>query len=76
MPDEAVCRYLNLVDRRLFILTHSGIDWKPEYEVELETIDRELGRLRVMVDQEHERRQDICRYQETVQCLSRTAGRC
>lgn len=36
MTDKEVCRYLELVDRRLFILIHSGIDWKPEYTPELE----------------------------------------
>ena len=50
MQDEEVCRYLKLVDRRLFILTHSGINWKPEYGSEMEAIDRELAGLRVMID--------------------------
>ena len=42
MTDKEICRYLELVDRRLFILVHSGINWKPEYAEELEAIDREL----------------------------------
>ena len=50
MTDEEVCRYLELVDRRLFILTHSGINWKPEYGSEMEALDRELAGLRVMID--------------------------
>lgn len=54
MTDKEVCRYLGLVDRRLFIIIHSGIDWKPEYALELEAIDRELARLKEMVDYEHE----------------------
>ncbi len=57
MTDREVCRYLELVDRRLFILAHSGVDWKPEYAAELEAIDKELAELRRLVDQEHERRE-------------------
>ncbi len=55
MTDKEVCRYLELVDRRLFILIHSGIDWKPVYTPELEAIDRELAGLRKMVDREREK---------------------
>lgn len=54
MTDKEVCRYLGLVNRRLFIIIHSGIDWKPEYALELEAIDRELARLKEMVNCEHE----------------------
>lgn len=57
MSDKDVCRYLYLVDRRLFILTNSGIDWKPDYAQEMGEIDRELARLRVLVDQAHEQRE-------------------
>lgn len=57
MDAREVNRYLELVDRRLFILVHSGIDWKPEYETELETIDKELVGLRELVDQEHEKKE-------------------
>lgn len=57
MTDREVCRYLELVDRRLFILAHSGVDWKPEYAAEMEAIDKELTGLRRLVDQEHERRE-------------------
>lgn len=56
MTDKEICRYLELVDRRLFIIVHSGIDWKPEYALELEAIDRELAELRRMVNREHEKR--------------------
>ena len=56
MTDKEVCRYLELVDRRLFILVHSGSNWKPEYAAELEAIDRELVELRKMVDCEHGKR--------------------
>lgn len=56
MSDKDVCRYLYLVDRRLFIMVHSGIDWKPEYASEIEAIDEELAALRELVEQEHERR--------------------
>lgn len=56
MSEKEVNRYLKLVDRRLFILVHSGIDWKPEYGPELDAIDKELAGLRKLVDREHERR--------------------
>ncbi len=59
MTDKEVCRYLELVDRRLFILIHSGIDWKPDYTPELEAVDRELAGLKEMVNREHEKRK-IC----------------
>ena len=47
---------MELVNRRSFIVIHSGIDWLPEYETELETIDQERAELRILVDQEHDRR--------------------
>ena len=56
MTDKEVSRYLELVERRLFILTHSGVDWQPEYGPELVRIDQELAKLRKVVDAEHERR--------------------
>lgn len=43
---EQVLRYLTLVDRRIFIIMHSGIDWRPEYEQELKDIDAEISILR------------------------------
>ena len=58
MSDKQVVRYLELVNRSLFILTHSGIDWKPEYGSELEAIDQELAELRPLVEQEHECRDE------------------
>ncbi len=48
---EQVTRYLTLVDRRLYILLHSGVDWKPEYEKELADIDKEISVLRELINQ-------------------------
>lgn len=45
MSDKQVLKYLQLVDRRLYILLNSGINWKPEYGPELEKIDKELAKL-------------------------------
>lgn len=56
ISDDQIVKYLELVERRLFILLHSGVDWKPEYESELATINQELADLRPLVEQEHERR--------------------
>lgn len=55
MTQKDVLRYIDLVDRRLTILT-SGVNWKPEYKTELEDIDRELSKLRFLVDEEHRKR--------------------
>lgn len=56
MSSRQISRYTSLVNRRSFILLHSGVSWKPEYGAELGEIDRELKTLRVLADQEHERR--------------------
>lgn len=47
---EQVTRYLRLLDRRMYIVMHSGADWKPEYEQELEEIDNEISVLREQMD--------------------------
>lgn len=47
--------YLELVERRTQILVESGINWKPEYEQELEGIDKRLAVLRRKVEEEHGR---------------------
>lgn len=58
MTDKEVSRYLKLVERRLYILNHSGIDWKLEYGPELAIIDQELAELRKAVEAEHNRRKE------------------
>lgn len=57
MTDKEVCRYLELANRRMSILLHSGTDWKPKHEAELDAIDRELAGLRALADEEHKRRE-------------------
>lgn len=52
MTDQQVLRYLELVDRLLWIVRHSGVDWKPEYEEEGDAIRRELAALKILVDLE------------------------
>ena len=59
MTAADVTQYLVLVDRRMFIIEHSGISWRPEYEPELESIDQELVKLRKVIDTEHTRRKEI-----------------
>ena len=51
MTAEQVNRYLDLVNRRLYILAHSGADWKPEYETEMQQIDREIAEMQPIVEQ-------------------------
>lgn len=55
MTEKNILRYLDLVDRRLKILTSGDyqLNWKPEYEKELESIDKELAQLRPLVDAEY-----------------------
>lgn len=56
MTSKQVTHYINLVHRRTFILAHAGRDWKPEYAQEMEEINKELDRLRPLVDEEHKNR--------------------
>lgn len=53
LSEEQVMRYLELVDRRMFIVMNSGITWKPEYAQELEEIDSEIAVLRTAIDAAH-----------------------
>ena len=59
MTDQQVSRYLYLVSRLAYIYAHSGVDWRPEYEAELEAIRAELAELKPLV--ETERRRKECR---------------
>lgn len=56
MTAQQVSRYIELVDRRTFILTHSGVDWVPGYGAELDQIEKELAELRPLVEEEHKKR--------------------
>ena len=53
MTEKEILRYLSLVDRKLVLHLSSGINWKPEYETELADIERELEKLRILVEEEH-----------------------
>ena len=50
MTAQQVSRYIDLVNRRTDILNHSGVDWKPEYGLELNQIEKELAELSPLVD--------------------------
>ena len=56
MTDQHVLRYLELVDRLLWIMRHSGTDWKPEYEEEGNAIRAELEAIRPIVEEERRMR--------------------
>lgn len=58
MTEKEVVRYLSLVDRKLTIYTNSGINWEPGYEDELASIDKELAKLRTIIDAEHEKKKN------------------
>lgn len=57
MTDAEVSRYINAVHTKMYILTHSGINWKPEYDQMLEKANKELAELRPLVDEELRRRE-------------------
>lgn len=50
LSEQQITRYLELVDRRTYILLHSGVDWKPEYAQEMKAIDEEIAPLRQAID--------------------------
>lgn len=57
MTQEDIIRYLRLAARKSYILSHSGVDWKPEYGPELEQLDQEIAPLREAIEQEHKCRE-------------------
>ena len=57
MTAQQVSRYIDMVNRRTDILNHSGVDWKPEYGLELNQIEKELAELRPLVDEEHKEKE-------------------
>lgn len=57
MTESQTREYINLMDRRMFILMHNGVDWKPEYGPELEAITKRLFELRSVVDEEHKKKE-------------------
>ncbi|NSL03874.1 hypothetical protein [Blautia glucerasea] len=59
MTAEQVQQYIKLASRKAFIICHSGNDWKPEYEGELQQINQELTLLRPLVDAEHAKRKEL-----------------
>lgn len=57
MNEVQVLRYIYLAYRKSFIICHSGIEWKPEYEDEMKRINQELALLRPLVEKEHSRKE-------------------
>ena len=57
MTDVEVSRYINAAHTKMWVLRHSGIDWKPEYDQVLEAVNKELAELRRLVDEELRRRE-------------------
>ena len=66
MTVEQVTEYLDLINRRLYILTHSGIHWKPEYAQELDGINQKIEELRSTVEQarKEKKKHDLDRRKE------------
>ena len=65
MTDKEVYRIIELMNRKFFIIMHSGISWKPEYGPELEAIDKELASLRVPVEQAHGQKEQAAQGNQT-----------
>ena len=59
MTADEVLRYIQLASRKMYILTHNGVEWLPEYEEELQQINQELAFLRPLVDAEHAKRKEL-----------------
>ena len=59
MTADEVLRYIQLASRKMYILTHNGVEWLPEYEEELQQINQELAFLRPLVDAEHAKRKEF-----------------
>lgn len=59
MGEKEILRYLSLVARRLEIIINSCINWKPEYDEEMKSIDKEIAQLRVLINAEHIKRDSI-----------------
>lgn len=59
MTTADITRYLVLVDRRMFLIEHSGVSWRPEYGPELEYLNQELAKFRKVIDVEHARRKEV-----------------
>ncbi len=59
MTEDQVVRYTRLTARRMEIVMHSGVSWKPEYAQELEKIDAELAELRRHVDAALEVKEEV-----------------
>ena len=53
MTADEVLRYIQLASRKMYILTHNGVEWFSEYEEELQQINQELALLCPLVDAEH-----------------------
>ena len=58
MTEKQVLRYLELVERKSYILCHSGMTWKPEYNQEMEQINKELEELLPLVEEERRKRHE------------------
>ena len=59
MTEQEVIRYLELAERRVFLLAHAGVDWRPEYGAVLQSIGRGLSALRKKGSEEHRRREAV-----------------
>lgn len=51
MTDKQVLEYIDLINRKLQILTNSGVNWKPEYAEEMKQIDARIAKLYPLVEE-------------------------
>lgn len=56
MTVKQIARYTALAKRYSEIVLASGNDWKPEYEEEIQEINKKLTELRKEIDKHHRKR--------------------
>lgn len=49
---EKILEYTRLVKRYSFLLMHSGVSWKPEYETEMKSLEKKLSFLKAEISKE------------------------
>ncbi len=52
VTNDQVVKYLTLLDQKVRITAHSGVEWRPEYSTELMEIDKALSELRSTINEE------------------------
>lgn len=65
VTNDQVVKYLTLLDQKVRITAHSGVEWRPEYSAELMEIDKALSELRSTINEECARSDNVNENGET-----------